>query len=488
MRANSVAVNDTVITDADSEQWFKGNYVVHQMMPSFSLLTWDFGSLNESQEEDYILAKLAIMDSSLNAIDVEVLKDKIALSQRLVRQFTEDYITISLAELKQHKLISEVKTASSSAVSQRDIQKVLKLYTWFKQSYKTLCKFPEFNYAQRWGESEKDVSMRSLYLSLALVYYFRLNKVYRERYAEEMSNDIRYNFLDILNSELKWFMDNMSIPPGIANTQALRENVYAMVICIMNCIPLIITGPPGTSKTLSFKIVQANMRGDVSPMPLFCNTELFNLITSHTYQCSKHSTPSDIDEVFEKAKKMKMQILESGQNGTSVVFLDEAGLPDDNLQVLKVLHYHLENPEVSFIALTNRVLDAAKSNRAICLFQVNTSEKDINRLAQANVSLNQGKINDDDAIWTQLSQISSVFYKEMLRTEFNSMFGLRDIMHLFSFIRRNLTGSYIQPETLVKAIQRNFSGTENFDTIAKRFLSEVNKITLLNIIIVHAYH
>lgn len=468
MRGNAVAISDAVITDADSEQWFKGNYVVHPMMPSFSLLMWDFGSLNESQEEDYILAKLSMMDSRLNSIDIENLKNKIAVSQKLIRLFTEDYmVEMSRNKSVEHNFRSQVKTASSSAVSQRDIQRVLKLYVWFKKSHKTLC-----SDTKRWGESEKDISMRSLYLSLALVYYFRLNKVYREKYAEELSNG-RYNFLDILHSELKWFMENLSIPPGIANTQALRENVYAMIICIMNCIPLIITGPPGTSKTLSFKIVQANMQGDVSPMPLF-RTEIFNRITPHMYQCSKHSTPADIDEVFEKASKMRTQISESGQDGTSVVFLDEAGLPDDNLQVLKVLHYHLENPEVSFIALTNRVLDAAKSNRAICLFQVNTSEKDIYCLARANVSLYHDTIDENSSVLMQLSKISSVFHKEMLRTEFNSMFGLRDIMHLFSFIRRNLNGDCIEPETLVKAIQRNFSGTENFDAIAKRFLSEVS--------------
>ena len=472
-----MATNDSIITDADTEQWFKGSYVVHPMMPSFKLLMWDFGSLNSAQEADYILAKLSLMEDTSKAIDVEVLKDKIATSQDLMRKYTKEYIELGAMHSNAHRRFDfEVEAASSSVVSQRDIQRVLRVYMWFRQSFQVLRKF---NYAEGW-EDENDISVRSLYLSLALVYYFRLNRVYREKYADAMSQG-KYSFHSILQEELDWLMNNLNIPPGIADTQALRENLYAMVICIVNNIPLIITGPPGTSKTLSFKIVQANMQGDVSPMELF-KEKIFCRITPHVYQCSKHSVPSDIDDVFDKAKKMKVQIAESGQKGVPVVFLDEAGLPDDNLQILKVLHYHLDNPEVPFIALTNRVLDAAKSNRAVCLFQVNTTEKDINELAKANLSLKYEESDLDSDVWTQLSKISSVFCNEMLRTEFNAMFGLRDIMHLFSFIRKHLKDKQIEPEALVKGIQRNFSGSENFDAIAKRFLSEVQQYNVFEMI------
>ena len=461
-----------VITDADTEQWFKGSYIVHPMMPSFNLLMWDFGSLNESQEEDYILAKLVIMDSTASEINIEILKRKIALSQKLMREYTEDYIKHQKRRHSDHPcgISKEEKLASSSVVSQRDIQRVLKIYTWFKRSLKTL---QAHNYAQDFGDFN-DLSMRLLYLSLALVYYFRLNKVYRERYAKSIS-DKKFDFLKILHSELEWWMLHLSIPPGIADTQALRENLYAMIICIVNRIPLIITGPPGTSKTLSFKIVEANMKGDVSPMPLF-KEAIFGSMTPHIYQCSKHSIPRDIDDIFDKAKTKKQLICDTGDNGISVVFLDEAGLPNDNLQVLKVLHYHLDNPEVSFIALTNRVLDAAKSNRAICLFQVNTTQGDINKLASANICLKAGAANLDQDVWNSLSKISAVFYNEMLRPEFNAIFGLRDIMHLFSFIRKHMTLSFIAPGIMVKGIQRNFSGSEDLDAIAKRFLSAVSVI------------
>jgi len=34
-----------------------------------------------------------------------------------------------------------------------------------------------------------------------------------------------------------------------------------------------------------------------------------------------------------------------------------------------VLHYHLDQKEVAFVGITNHVLDAAKTNRAVSLFR-----------------------------------------------------------------------------------------------------------------------
>ena len=54
--------------------------------------------------------------------------------------------------------------------------------------------------------------------------------------------------------------------------------------------------------------------------------------------------------------------------------MDEAGLPEDSHESLKALHYFLDSPKVAFVAITNRVLDAAKTNRAISLFRPDPDE------------------------------------------------------------------------------------------------------------------
>lgn len=57
-----------------------------------------------------------------------------------------------------------------------------------------------------------------------------------------------------------------------------------------------------------------------------------------------------------------------------LVFMDEAGLPEEERESLKVLHYLLEghmssSPDVAFVCITNHILDAAKSNRCACLLR-----------------------------------------------------------------------------------------------------------------------
>ena len=54
--------------------------------------------------------------------------------------------------------------------------------------------------------------------------------------------------------------------------------------------------------------------------------------------------------------------------------MDEAGLPEDAKESLKVLHFLLEGhmsekAHVGFIAITNHILDAAKSNRCVMLLR-----------------------------------------------------------------------------------------------------------------------
>ena len=68
--------------------------------------------------------------------------------------------------------------------------------------------------------------------------------------------------------------------------------------------------------------------------------------------------------------------------------MDEAGLPEESHESLKViyknipwvkdyftkvLHYHLDQQEVAFVGITNHVLDAAKTNRAVSLFRPTAS-------------------------------------------------------------------------------------------------------------------
>ncbi len=80
---------------------------------------------------------------------------------------------------------------------------------------------------------------------------------------------------------------------------AAQENVFAIIVCIELKMPLVIVGPPGCSKTLSFQIVQKYVLNDSTvrqtkdeavAIPKFFGG--FNSIEAGVfhYQCSEHST------------------------------------------------------------------------------------------------------------------------------------------------------------------------------------------------------
>ena len=60
------------------------------------------------------------------------------------------------------------------------------------------------------------------------------------------------------------FLDGVDLGPNIARNQALKENVFMMVICIELRIPLFLVGKPGSSKSLAKTIVADAMQGEAA--------------------------------------------------------------------------------------------------------------------------------------------------------------------------------------------------------------------------------
>jgi Cdc6-like AAA superfamily ATPase len=73
----------------------------------------------------------------------------------------------------------------------------------------------------------------------------------------------------ILKEEYKCFLDEMEIPPGIGRNTPLKENIFVIFTCLMNKIPLFITGKPGSSKTLAMNLVTKSMKGKSSSKEFF---------------------------------------------------------------------------------------------------------------------------------------------------------------------------------------------------------------------------
>ena len=68
-----------------------------------------------------------------------------------------------------------------------------------------------------------------------------------------------------------------------------------VLISLLNKIPIIMVGPPGSSKTLCTKLLYENMKGINSKMEYF--KKMPNLMYK-TYQCSILSTSESIEVAF----------------------------------------------------------------------------------------------------------------------------------------------------------------------------------------------
>ncbi len=193
---------------------------------------------------------------------------------------------------------------------------------------------------------------------------------------------------------------NMNIPEGVALTTGLKQNLFCIVVCVDALLPLMIVGPPGCSKTLSFSIAVDNMKSSTNQTQIF---KKLHRLDPFRYQCTQHSTDTEIAAKYQQAldRQKAFTDTDAKMNQRCVVFLDEAGkeypivstflfkanlislfsvtdyillfilptpgLPREEEASLKVIHDYLDHPQVPSIILSNNVLDAAKTNRALVL-------------------------------------------------------------------------------------------------------------------------
>ena len=458
-RGNSLTVH--VKKQGLKENWTRTTYYVRKLHPTLDFLKWDYGSLDEQQERDYVTAKMKMLNMDMAGVQIQYLTDLIIVSHNLMREYAEEQLC------DQSMDSTEAKIAAQSCVSQRDIQRVFTFFQWLQKLYK---EFKQHN-------NMHNSSRRAILVSLSLVYYMRLSTKYREKYKEYIdqkypSKDI--SFSSALKAELEWFVKNIRLPPGIAPTQALMENLFATIVCTSTHMPLIIVGAPGSSKTLSFHLVIANLKGHESKEDSFRKTDIFHSLDPQFYQCSHRTTSNEIDTVFSRAINRQRSHSRFSLPIYCVVFMDEAGLPEESHESLKVLHYHLDRQEVSFVAITNHMLDAAKTNRAVCLFRPEATDKDLTTLAKGCLFSEPyspaSKFQDDLELVVKLCP---AFSKLMKKSEFNHFFGLRDFIHFLNYLRRK-RGEMLDMQVVVEALERNFNGHEQFDELASMFLNAVS--------------
>ena len=487
---NSLA---TLSVPDPSENWFTGSYYVRPFHDTLNLLIWNYQALNTDQEYEYVQMKMNQIGcfQLVDEIKKSCLAGLVCKSQELMRVYAKEHL------IRNNYPEKKAEVLAKSSVSQRDIQRVFTIYGWLKELFDIrkwhtsaevdkeesfesaeVDKEESFEGAEVDKEESFEISkcLRGIFVALAVVYYCRLNAVGRKRFCDDIDNAIPKSFQEYgetfrsaLKTELNWMIDEMELPSDIAKTEALKENIFCTVVCTMTRIPLIIVGQPGSSKTLSFKIVTSNLLGESSPKSTFRNCEVFKALDPHFYQCSPDSSSIEIENVFRKAINRQARLQTLSKSKFSVVMLDEAGLPEKSHESLKVLHYYLDNQDVAFVCISNHILDAAKMNRAVTLFRPDASEYDIKVLADGCLSMATDENLDFSRSYIDLMTDTKINFKDF--------FGLRDFIYFcnhfrHSFDAQNQADSTLKHAAVVKSLQRNFSGSEHFEIIYKYFLNE----------------
>jgi hypothetical protein len=197
------------------------------------------------------------------------------------------------------------------------------------------------------------------------------------------------------------------------------------------------------------------------------------------YQCSKQSTSKEISAVFDQAIQRQERF--DVTKHRCVVFMDEAGLPEEEKESLKVLHYLLEGhmsakAKVGFVAISNHVLDAAKSNRCVMLLRQEPDEEEMLSIATGvlfdfredgrscahDVDIDGGLLPAQEFAAGLCASYASLFQASSPLSQLNTFFGLRDFIYFLKAVRlRSISDStrlHTSVQAIIYAIERNFNG------------------------------
>ena len=366
-------------------------YSVNPLPHSLLNFVFDFGSLRKEDERKYIHNTIvSIIDS---------IKENKVIGDINEQEMTNLIQIIIDSIVECHDFIRDKYDKSS--VSMREIRRFGIFFEYFIKYFNN----PNFSDYKKMFQSQN--------MTLYLCYYLRLNeKEYRKDLAQILDKYYdKSTFLTLPEYEIKKITKQMMIEKnkGIALNRALRENLFTCFTCIINNVPLIIVGKPGTGKSLSFQILYNSMQGKYSENNLFKDKgKLYRFY----YQGSETSTAEGIKQVFDKALATKNEKKEEDDDNKIIplVFFDEMGLAErSSNNPLKVIHFLLEKDakdSVPFLGISNWKLDAAKINRALGL---TITDYDIQDLEETAISI-------AEALDEELAHKYGDFFNTLART------------------------------------------------------------------------
>jgi len=463
-------------------------YRVHPLPEAMLDYVWDYGRLHENDERSYIENMLS------SGLLPQLAARLVHASQQFIRRKEED-----------------------CSVSLRDVRRFQRLVPWFYETRRrraatdaSVARPASSSYFSRLYRPDymrdRTAEEQAVLLSLAHCYYVRLassesraeyRRLLRQTWnahdaaALRSGPELRVDeFVDVIKAEQHEYLRRMHIPDGVALNGALLENVFVLLVCILNRLPVFLVGKPGCSKSLAMQLIFANLRGRDSTDHHF---KTLPQLLEFRYQCSEDSTSEGIRKVFERVKKAAAK----DEEAIAVLLLDEIGLAEvSRHNPLKVLHELIEpdsraelaalggGREVSphdlpyaVVGISNWALDAAKMNRAVVLSR---PEPDVDELTQTATAIveslsSAGRAKDKGKL---LCAVSSAYFEFRKRQQGSSdaaqgqtsaddagarerdeaaanFHGLRDFYNLVRSIGRSIN---LDDAAVAEAVARNFGG------------------------------
>lgn len=298
-------------------------YRVFRLPQALCDYVWDYGQLARNDEMDYIANMLG--DSLMPRLETEL----VFHSQQFIRQEEED-CSVSLRDVRRYKKLVGWFLRTRRARVDADEASSAGEGKWWQS-----LRFIDPRHYGRRAEAQRNAEMdqeTAVVLALAHVYYCRLpTRQKRDRYLNLVDGiwrnhvgrgEYQNKFKMIVEAEQREYVQRMDVPPhlgAVAINSALLENVFVLLVCIINRMPVFLVGKPGCSKTLAMQLILENLRGKGSPFPEL--PYVFEL----RYQCSEDSTSEGIEAIFDRARRKAAM---DGDDVTYMVVLDEIGLAE----------------------------------------------------------------------------------------------------------------------------------------------------------------
>ena len=459
----------------------------------------DFEQLDEETERKYVRAKLMArkeVESICEKNHIEMITESIIICQNQIRALER-----------------------ISSVSLRDVERFIQIFLFFRNNQ---MEFEE-----------------SLAYTTCLCYLLRIGskqgksdlvKAIDKKYKEIFNTEEEFNIEKKFNEKAQKIAEAVnrknSFPNMIAINKALRENLFSILVCVQLKIPLMISGQPGTSKSVAVdiagKILSAQAKNNRESEP---DLAIFSQATMEYLWGSKSTTEHEIKthhkKVLELANNNLKKMNEPNQmEGTSergskmintVSVIEEIGqiqkAPGDPTKFLHKMVDSEESKDISIIAISNWRLDDSQNNRFIIVTRPDLDKEDLvqtsTRILEAIISKKYPRLKMDEELKTNKTILETVFNvlaeqyvllreREILSKKDHPDFhGTRDFYTAIKYIIWKLEEEdFTQPEEegvytnfkkkiyylIQETIEINFSGREEkLDSQLKKMLKAAGR-------------